>query len=130
MKYQYFRTYSHSQPPPPPLVTEIRHTPPSVHPERRLVVAVASLSVVSNQLPAADHLAHGEEPQHLGEQHATSDELRPREVPDLLDGRGRGRGVGGGAGGGLQQALGVLDDVERAVEVALEGGHGAIRPPW
>lgn len=88
------------------------------------MVAVASLSVVPNQLPAANHLADGEETQHLGEQHAAADDLRPREVPDLLDGRGRGRGAGGGAGGRPQQGLGVLDGVDSAVEVALDGCHG------
>lgn len=88
------------------------------------MVAVASLSVVTNQLPAADDLAHGEESKHLGEQHAAADDLRHREVPDLLDGRGRGRGAGGGAGSGPQQGLGVLDGVDRAVEVALDGGQG------
>lgn len=102
-------------------------TPLPLSPSRRrdrLVVAVAGLPVVPNQLPAADHLAHGEEAQHLGEQHAAPDDLRPREVPDLLDGRGRGRGAGGGAGGGPQKGLGVLDGVDRAVEVALDGGQG------
>lgn len=88
------------------------------------MVAVAGLSVVPNQLPAADDLAHGEESQHLGEQDAAADDLRPREVPYLLDGRGRGRGAGGGAGGGAQKGLGVLDGVDSAVEVALDGGHG------
>lgn len=77
------------------------------------------LSVVSNQLEAADHLAHGEEAEDLGEQDCAARELRPRDVPDLVHGRGRG---GRGARGGLQQALGVLDGVEGAVEVRLEGG--------
>lgn len=90
------------------------------------MVGVAGLSVVTNQLPAADDLAHGKESQHLGQQHAAADDLRPREVPDLLDGRGRGRGVGGAGGGGPQQGLGVLDGVDRAVEVALDGGQGTM----
>lgn len=91
------------------------------------MVAVAGLAVVSNQLPAADHLADGEESEHLGEQHAAPDDLGPREVSDLLDGRGGRWGVGGAAGGGPQQGLGVLDGVQRAVEVALDCGQGATR---
>lgn len=89
--------------------------------KRHLVVGVSGLSVVPNQLEAANDLAHGEEAEQLGEQNSAADELRPREVPDLVDGRGRS---GRGAGGGLQQALGVLDGVEGAVEVRLEGGEG------
>lgn len=122
-KYQDLRTYSHTVHEKIPVNTSATPSP-FLHPEERLVVAVAGLPVVPNQLPAADHLAHGEEAQHLGEQHAASDDLRPREVPDLLDGRGRGRGAGGGAGGGPQKGLGVLDCVDRAVEVALDGGQG------
>lgn len=88
------------------------------------MVAVAGLAVVSNQLPAANHLTHGEESQHLGDQDAAPDDLGRREVSDLLDGRGRRWGVGGAAGGGPQQGLGVLDGVQRAVEVALDRGQG------
>lgn len=90
------------------------------------MVAVAGLSVIPNQLPAADDLAHGEESQDFGEQHATPDNLGRREAPDLLDGRGRRWGAGGGAGSGPQQGLGVLDGVQRAVEVALDCSQGTI----
>lgn len=127
-EYQDFRTYSH---PPQKTTTPVDvfvtpQSPLAPFSEKRLVVGVAGLSVVPNQLPAADDLAHGEEPQHLGEQHAAADDLRRREVSDLLDGRGRGRGAGGAGGGGPQQGLGVLDGVDRAVEVALDGGQGTM----
>jgi hypothetical protein len=46
-------------------------------PEEGLVVVVTGLTVVSNQLPATDHLTHGEETQHLSEQYATTDNLSP-----------------------------------------------------
>lgn len=54
------------------------------------MVGVSGLSVVSNQLEAADHLAHGEETEDLGEQDCAADELHPRQVPDLVHGRSRG----------------------------------------
>lgn len=88
-----------------------------------LVVGVSGLAVVADQLEAADDLAHGEEAEHLGEQDAAADDLRPRDVPDLAHGRVLG-GLGARGGGGLQQALGVLDGVDGAVEVCLDGGGG------
>lgn len=63
---------------------------PEIASKERLVVGMSSLSVVSNQLEAADHLAHGEEAEDLGEQDCAAGELRPRDVPDLVHGRGRG----------------------------------------
>lgn len=79
--------------------------------------------MVSNELEAADDLAHGEETEHLGEQDAAADDLRSRNVPGALGDRRRvsGRGLGGGR---LQQGAGVFDGAEGAVEVALERGDG------
>lgn len=88
-------------------------------------MVVLSLAVVTNQLEAADNLSHGEEAKQLGEQDAAANDLRPRDVSDLVDGRTWG-GCGGG-GGGLQQGTGVLDGTQGAVEVVLESGDGTIK---
>lgn len=78
---------------------------------------VRSLAVVSNKLEAAKDLANGEETKQLRKQNATTDDLRPRDVPDLV-------GIRGSAGGrGLEQGAGVLDGAQGAVEVALESGN-------
>lgn len=88
-------------------------------------MVVRRLAVVSNQLEAADDLAHGEEAEDLGEQDAAAHDLGRRDVPEALESLCRG-GDGRGCGGGrLQQAAGVLDGGKGAVEVALEGGDGA-----
>lgn len=80
-------------------------------------LVVRSLAVVADELEAADNLANGEETCQLGEKDTAADNLRCRNVSDLVGIRGR-------AGSrGLQQGTGVLDGAEGAVEVVLEGGN-------
>lgn len=76
---------------------------------------VRSLAVVSNKLEAANHLPDREETKQLSDKNAAADDLRRRDISDLVGVRGRGVG-------GLQQGTGVLDGAQGAVEVALEGG--------
>lgn len=85
------------------------------------MVAVRDLAVVSNQLEAAKHLADGEETKELGEQDTAASYLGDRNIADSLGNCRRGSGAGG-----LQERAGVLDGAQGAVEVALEGGDGAV----
>lgn len=50
-------------------------------------MVVPSLAVVSDKLEAANHLANGEETQHLSEQDSSADNLCGGDVTDLVDGR-------------------------------------------
>lgn len=87
-------------------------------------MVVLDFAVVADQLEAANDLADGEEAKHLGEQDARANDLGGRDIAGLAE--GRGRGIGGAGGGGLQERAGVLDGAEAAVQVALEGGDGAV----
>lgn len=76
------------------------------------------ISVVADQLKAADDLAHGEETQHLGSEDTTSSQLCVGETAHGLHGvRRRDAGADG-----LHQGPGALKRLPRVLEVGLERG--------
>ncbi len=90
------------------------------------MVSSVRLAVVTNQLEPADHLADGEEAQALGQEHAASHHLCPRQVAGLLGVDGL-QEVGEEDAGGLQLLPQVLEVGLEGRDGTVEGGQEATR---
>lgn len=83
------------------------------------MVSISLLAtVVPDNLESANHLAHGEETEELGDEDAAGSDLCPGEVAHLLGVEGLGELGEEGAGG--------LELLPEVLEVCLEGRDGAI----